>query len=100
MAAIYVARPALESKTAGFEVLGGLLELFTRAVEASAGAERMTTQERMLLRLLPDQFLATTANRTPNPMSASPGSRFRRRDDRFPAVDLYRKLKGIDLPSD
>jgi dGTPase len=37
---IYTARPALEIETAGFEVLGALLGLFTNAVEASAGHAR------------------------------------------------------------
>lgn len=98
---IYVARPALEIETAGFEVLGGLLELFTRAVEAGAGAERMTTRERMLLRLLPDQFLGHDGD-----PDADPYVRLLQVADFVAgmtdsyAVDLYRKLKGIDLPSD
>jgi dGTPase len=98
---IYVARPALEIETAGFEVLGGLLELFTRAVEAGAGAERMTTRERMLLRLLPDQFLGHDGE-----PDADPYVRLLQVADFVAgmtdsyAVDLYRKLKGIDLPSD
>jgi dGTPase len=54
---IYSARPALEIETAGFEVLGALLGLFTNAVEAGAGHSRLTTRERMLLQLLPAQFL-------------------------------------------
>ncbi len=45
---IYTARPALEIETAGFEVLGALLALFTNAVEAKAGVPgtRFTTRER------------------------------------------------------
>src|SRR5574343_213186 len=52
---IYTARPALEIETAGFEVLGALLGLFSNAVEARAGHARFTTRERMLLELLPKQ---------------------------------------------
>jgi dGTPase len=96
---IYVARPALEIETAGFEVLGGLLALFVTAVEAGAGACPMTTRERMLLNLLPRQFLGPDGKPNPNPYL-----RFMRIADFVTgmtdsyAVDLYRKLKGIDLP--
>lgn len=96
---IYVARPALEIETAGFEVLGGLLTLFTGAVEAGAGARPEGTRERMLLKLLPPQFLGPDAK--PNP---DPYLRLLRVADFVTgmtdsyAIDMYRKLKGIDLP--
>lgn len=98
---IYVARSALEIETAGFEVLGGLLALFVAAVEAGAGQARLTTRERMLLKLLPAQFLG--ANGQPD---ADPYKRLLRVADFVTgmtdsyAVDLYRKLKGIDLPGE
>ena len=97
---IYTARPALEIETAGFEVLGGLLSLFTAAVEAGADCQRMTTRERMLLKLLPLQFLAHDGE-----PDADPYVRLLQVADFVAgmtdsyAVDLYRKLKGIDLPS-
>lgn len=97
---IYTARPALEIETAGFEVLGGLLELFTRAVEAGARHARMTTRERMLLKLLPLQFLGHGGQPDPDPYV-----RFLQVADFVAgmtdsyAVDMYRKLKGIDLPA-
>jgi dGTPase len=64
---IYTARPALEIETAGFEVLGALLGLFTHAVEAGAEVPgtRFTTRERMLLKLLPTSSLAMMASRMP-----------------------------------
>jgi dGTPase len=98
---IYTARPALEIETAGFEVLGGLLALFTRAVEAGAGQAPLTTRDRMLLQLLPSQFLAE--NRCPSP---TPYTRLLQVTDFVAgmtdsyAVSLYRKLKGIDLPGE
>lgn len=98
---IYNARPALEIETAGFEVLGGLLSLYTAAVEAGAGCQRMTTRERMLLKLLPSQFLGH--GRQPD---ADPYVRLLQVADFVAgmtdsyAVDMYRKLKGIDLPSE
>ncbi|MDR3323478.1 MAG: deoxyguanosinetriphosphate triphosphohydrolase [Zoogloeaceae bacterium] len=98
---IYVARPALEIETAGFEVLGGLLSLFVAAVEAGAGMRPMTTRERMLLKLLPAQFLGAQGQPDRNPYL-----RLLRVTDFVTgmtdsyAVDLYRKLKGIDLPGE
>ncbi|MDR2507951.1 MAG: deoxyguanosinetriphosphate triphosphohydrolase [Candidatus Accumulibacter sp.] len=98
---IYVARPALEIETAGFEVLGWLLSLFTAAVEAGAGRRPVTTRERMLLKLLPAQFLSPGGVPDPNPYL-----RLIRITDFVTgmtdsyAVGLYRKLKGIDLPGE
>lgn len=98
---IYVARPALEIETAGFEVLGGLLSLFVTAVEAGAGHGRLTTRERMLLKLLPAQFLGHGGEPDPDPYVRllQVADFVAGMTDSY-AVDLYRKLKGIDLPSD
>ncbi len=96
---IYAARPALEIETAGFEVLGALLSLFTAAVEAGAGCQRMTTREFMLLKLLPLQFLAHGGKPDPDPYVRllQVADFVAGMTDSY-AVDLYRKLKGIDLP--
>ena len=97
---IYNARPALEIETAGFEVLGALLGLFTNAVEARAGHARFTTRERMLLNLLPTQFLGHDGE-----PDADPYIRLLQVADFVAgmtdsyAVDMYRKLKGFDLPT-
>ena len=96
---IYTAQPALEIETAGFEVLGALLGLFSQAVEARAGHGRYTTRERMLLKLLPAQFLGHGSE-----PDAAPYVRLLQIADFVSgmtdsyAVDLYRKLKGFDLP--
>jgi dGTPase len=99
---IYTARPALEIETAGFEVLGALLALFSNAVEAAAEVPgtRMTQRERMLLRLLPTQFLGHDG--VPD---ADPYVRLLQVADFVAgmtdsyAVDMYRKLKGYALPT-
>lgn len=97
---IYTARPALEIETAGFEVLGALLQLFTQAVEAKAGFARFTTRERMLMKLLPLQFLGHAGE-----PDADPYVRLLQIADFVAgmtdsyAVDMYRKLKGFDLPT-
>lgn len=96
---IYNARPALEIETAGFEVLGGLLALFTDAVEAGAGLARLTTRDRMLLKLLPTQFLGHDGQPDPDPYVRllQVADFVAGMTDSY-AVDMYRKLKGIDMP--
>ncbi len=97
---IYNARPALEIETAGFEVLGALLGLFTNAVEARAGHGSFSTRERMLLKLLPAQFMGHGGE-----PHADPYIRLLQVADFVAgmtdsyAVDMYRKLKGFDLPT-
>lgn len=100
METIYTARPALEIETAGFEVLGALLGLFTQAVEARAGHDRFTTRERMLLKLLPSQFLGHGGEPDPDPYIRllQVADFVAGMTDSY-AVDLYRKLKGVDLPT-
>ena len=96
---IYNARPALEIETAGFEVLGGLLALFANAVEAGAGESRKTTRETMLLKLLPAQFLGHGGKPDPDPYIRllQVADFVAGMTDSY-AVDMYRKLKGIDMP--
>jgi len=96
---IYNARPALEIETAGFEVLGGLLSLFADAVEAGAGLARLTTRDRMLLKLLPAQFLGHGGQPDPDPYVRllQVADFVAGMTDSY-AVDMYRKLKGIDMP--
>ncbi len=99
---IYTARPALEIETAGFEVLGALLALFTQAVEARAGVPGvlLTTRERMLLKLLPTQFLGHAGIPDPDPYVRllQVADFVAGMTDSY-AVDMYRKLKGFDLPT-
>lgn len=99
---IYTARPALEIETAGFEVLGALLALFTNAVEARAGVEgcRFTTRERMLLKLLPHQFLGHGGEPDSDPYVRllQVADFVAGMTDSY-AVDMFRKLKGFDLPT-
>ena len=99
---IYTARPALEIETAGFEVLGALLGLFTDAVEAAAGVDgtRFTTRERMLMKLLPTQFLGHHGEPGPDPYVRllQVADFVAGMTDSY-AVDMFRKLKGFDLPT-
>lgn len=98
---VYLARPALEIEIAGFEVLGSLLDMFTRAVEARVGQGRFTTREKMLLKRLPPRFLAADGEPDTNPYIRllQIADFVAGMTDSY-AVDLYRKLKGIELPGD
>ncbi|KAA5543409.1 deoxyguanosinetriphosphate triphosphohydrolase [Adhaeribacter rhizoryzae] len=91
---IYRNRPVLEIEAAGFEVLGGLLEVFLKAV-----FEPSSRRHQKLLDLVPDQYL--DVNRT---ISSNTYDRILRITDFISgltdqaAISLYRKIKGISLP--
>jgi dGTPase len=91
---IYRNRPVLEIEAAGFEVLGGLLDVFLKAV-----FEPTSRRHQKLLDLVPDQYL--DINRT---ISANHYDRILRITDFISgltdqaAISLYRKIKGISLP--
>lgn len=98
---IYVAKPVVEVETAGFEVLGGLLQTFVTAVDdiAERGA-RASPRSRMLIYLMPEQFIGP--NRRPE------ADLYRRvlgvtdfvsgMTDSY-AVTLFKKITGISLPT-
>ncbi|RNI32405.1 deoxyguanosinetriphosphate triphosphohydrolase [Rufibacter immobilis] len=91
---IYRNRPVLEIEAAGFEVLGGLLEAFLKAVfDPTAG------RHRKYLDLVPDQFLSPQRQ-----LSQDPYEKILNITDFISgltdgsAIGLYRKIKGIELP--
>jgi len=95
---IYSYQSVVEREAAGYEVLGGLLDIFINAVnEASEGKKSFRNDS--LLKLVPGQFLHITGN--------SPDDLYKRllkitdfvsgMTDSY-AVSLFRKLKGISLP--
>jgi dGTPase len=98
---VYVSQPVVEIATAGFEVLGGLLQAFITAVnDVAERNSAASARSRMLLYLIPGQFLG------PERM---PDSDLYRRvlgitdfvagmTDSY-AVTLYKKITGISLPT-
>ena len=92
--AIYKNRPVLEIEAAGFEVLGGLLDAFLKAV-----FQPESRRHQKLLDLITDQYL--DANRQVNPNEYE---RILQITDFISgltdqaAINLYRKIKGISLP--
>ncbi len=72
---LYYARSVVEIATAGFQVLGGLVELFIDAInEVASQGSAASTRARMLIHLVPEQFV---------------GPR------RVPAEDLYVRMLGV-----
>ncbi|MGE5400619.1 MAG: deoxyguanosinetriphosphate triphosphohydrolase [Ignavibacteriales bacterium] len=96
---IYSHKSVIERETAGYEVLGGLLDIFITAVNAHY--EGNTSHKNLkVLQLLPKQFL--DMNGIPDP---SLYHRLLRITDFVSgmtdsyAVSLYRRIKGISLSS-
>ncbi len=88
---IYKARQVLEIEAAGFEVIGGLLGFFVDAVLT----ERPSQQERKMLELIPAEVKNKEMSdycKLLNVCSYVAGL-----TDKH-AINLYRKLKGIELP--
>ncbi|XHR30297.1 MAG: deoxyguanosinetriphosphate triphosphohydrolase [Chthoniobacteraceae bacterium] len=90
----------LEIEAAGFEVVGGLLDLFVEAVEAAAQKEApLSPRWRNLLELVPEPSVGP--GRKPAPDAYT---RLLRMTDYVSgmadssAVSLYKKLRGISLP--
>ncbi|MDR1528984.1 MAG: deoxyguanosinetriphosphate triphosphohydrolase [Burkholderiales bacterium] len=97
---IYVARSAMEIEAAGCEVISGLLDLFFTAVCQHASPNPASIRSRVLMTLLPEQFLSD--QRKPD---ADPYLRLLKvvdficgMTDSY-AITLYRRLKGIELPA-
>jgi dGTPase len=95
---IYMAPPVVEIEAAGFEVLAGLLAVFSSAVEAQAKGT-LNAKERMRLKLIPAQFLGADGS-----ADVHPYQRLLRVTDFVSgmtdsyAVSLYKKVTGISLP--
>ncbi len=96
---IYATPRGVEIEAAGFEVLGGLLEIFVSALNDAARGAVTSTRSRKLLQLLPAENLGP--GRKPD---ADPYTRLMKMTDFVSgmtdsyAVSLYRKVRGISLP--
>jgi dGTPase len=96
---VYNSPRGVEIEAAGFEVLGGLLDVFVSALNDLAAAGKSSPRSRKLLELVPPETLG--AGRTPDP---DPYLRLMKildfvsgMTDSY-AVSLYKKVRGISLP--
>ncbi len=94
---VYYARPVVEVKACGFEVIAGLLDAFLTAIEERAAkGEKAGSRSRTLLRLMPRPL--------PDPAVLSPYRRALLATDFVAgmtdsyAVELYQRIRGIALP--
>jgi len=97
---LYANPRGVEIEAAGFEVIGGLLDLFVEAVEAlAADGSRLAARWRNLLQILPEPFIGPGGVPAPDAYT-----RLLRMTDYVSgmtdsqAVSLYKKLRGISLP--
>lgn len=93
---IYATQRGVEIEAAGYEVLGGLLDVFYAAADDVARhGDKATRKSEKLLKLVPAQFLAP---------EGTPYERLLRMTDFVSgmtdsyAVSLYKKVRGISLP--
>lgn len=96
---IYRARLVLETESAGYEVLPGLLEAFTDAVLAVKKKEKLRNRHRTLFALLPKDVqmdIKSTDQIYANLMSVL--DVISGMTDTH-AISLYRKIKGISHPN-
>ncbi|MHB8252368.1 MAG: deoxyguanosinetriphosphate triphosphohydrolase [Acidiferrobacter sp.] len=95
---IYMAPPVVEIEAAGFEVLAGLLAIFSGAIEAQAQGT-LNAKERMRLKLIPAQFFGPDGG-----IHTDAYQRLLRITDFVSgmtdsyAVSLFKKVTGISLP--
>ena len=97
---VYCVPEVVEIQAAGFQVIGELLEHFIHALDDVAEkGEDATAKSRMMIRLLPEQFVGPA--KVP---SGNPYTRLLRLTDFISgmtdsyAVTLYKQVTGISLP--
>ncbi len=97
---IYRSKPVLEKEAAGYQVLEGLLEVFSKALNHKFyQTDLYSGKDKSILRLLPEEFpLEGWGNNiNPYPMLRVLMDYISGMTDKY-ALSLYRRVKGIALP--
>jgi dGTPase len=97
---IYRSKPVLEKEAAGFQVLEGLLEVFSKALNHKFyQTELYSGKDKSILRLLPEDFPLDgwEIKVNPYPLLRALVDFISGMTDRY-ALSLYRRVKGISLP--
>lgn len=98
VAKIYRSQPVLEKEAAGFQVLEGLLEVFSDALyNQYFDTERFSGKDKSILRLLPEVFKPDNELQMPYLLLRNLVDFIAGMTDKY-ALSLYRKVKGIALP--
>lgn len=93
---VYKAHSVLETELAGYETLGGLLELFTKAVHDVIENDKQASKlSKKLVDYLPEQFFNKEDDIYERLLKIT--DYISGMTDSF-AISTYRKLKGIELP--
>jgi dGTPase len=93
---VYKAHSVLETELAGYETLGGLLELFTKAVHDVIENDKQASKlSKKLVDYLPQQFFNKEDDIYERLLKIT--DYISGMTDSF-AISTYRKLKGIELP--
>ena len=95
---VYRSREVVETEAAGFEVIGGLLEVFTDAAQAAA-EDRVTARQKSILRLMPAEIHQLTGRFESQAYDwlMAVVDHVAGMTDSY-AMATYRKIKGIALP--
>lgn len=92
---IYITKPVLEIEACGFEVIGGLLDVFVKAILTKCGNGDMgKVRTRTLLNLLPNDISEHSSAYKQLLLATDFVSGM---TDSY-AVELYQRIKGISLP--
>jgi len=97
---IYRSKLVLEKEAAGFQVLEGLLSVFSKALyHHFYNQDSFSGQDKSILRLLPEEFplKGWGAEVNPYPLLRALVDYISGMTDKY-ALNLYRKVKGISLP--
>lgn len=97
---IYRSKVVLEKEAAGFQVLEGLLAVFSQALyHQFYSPELFSGQDKSILRLLPEDFPLKSwgAEVNPYPLLRSLVDFISGMTDKY-ALNLYRRVKGISFP--
>lgn len=96
---IYRSKPVLEKEAAGYQVLEGLLEVFSKALNHKFyQTEYFSGRDKSILRLLPEDFPMDgwDAEVDPYPMLRKLVDFVSGMTDKY-AISLYKKVKGISI---
>ncbi len=97
---VFSAERVIQTEAAGFEIIGGLLDLFVSAVDEIAGPGTPSPKAEKILKLIPLEFLGSDGRPDEDPYE-----RLLKMTDYVTgmtdsyALSLYRRLKGMALPS-
>lgn len=97
---VFSAKQVIQTEAAGFEIIGGLLDLFVSAVDDIAGKKTPSPKSKKIIKLIPIEFLGVDGKPDEDPYE-----RLLKITDYITgmtdsyALNLYRRLKGIALPS-